>query len=101
MKTHTDSTGKAIFLGNSWFGNMPTVVNLKNKPNAHVIGVVKIGCKRYLKKWIETKMKDWPPGTHIFLEFEDIDGQILVSMGYTYNTRNTIFLLRQNAQHIK
>ena len=58
MKSHNYSTGKAIFLGDSWFGNVPIVVNLKNKLDTHFIGVVKTGHKRYPKKWIDTTMKD-------------------------------------------
>ena len=93
MKAHTNTASKAIFLGDSWFGNVPTVVNMKNKLNAHFIGVVKTGHKRYPKKWIETTMQDWPSGTHIVLESQDIDGQTVIAMGYKYNTRNTIFFI--------
>ena len=58
MKSHNHATVKAIFLGDSWFGNVPTVSNLKNKLDAHFISDVKTVHKRYPKKWIETTMKD-------------------------------------------
>ena len=100
MKAHNHATGKAIFLGDNCFGNVPTVDNLKNKLGAHFIGVVKTGHKRYTKKWIETTMKYFPSGTHIVLESEKINGQIVIEIGYKYNTRNTIyFIVSKGAAH--
>ena len=81
MKAHNHTTGKAIFVGDSWFGNVPTVVNLKNKLDAHCIGVVKKGHKRYPKKWIDSTIKDWSSGTYIILESEEVDGEIVITMG--------------------
>ena len=81
MKSRTHATSKAIFLGDSWFCNVPTVVNLKNRLDAHFIGVVKTDHKRYPKKWIESTIQDWTSGTHIDLESEEIDGQTLIPMG--------------------
>ena len=93
MKAHKHATGKTIFLGDSWFDNVPTVVNLRNKLGAHFIGVVKTGHKRYPKKWIDSTMKDWTSGIYIVLDFEEIDCQIIIAMGYKYDTRNTIFVV--------
>ena len=58
MKAHTNTTSKATFLGDSWFGNVPTVVNLKNRLDAHFIVVIKTGHKGYPKKWIESKNEE-------------------------------------------
>ena len=93
MKVNKHSSNKVIFLGDSWFGNVPTVVNLNNRLNAHFIGVVKIGHKRYLKKSIESIMSDLPSDTYIVLGSKDIDSQVVISMGYKYNKRNTIFVI--------
>ena len=73
MQTNTHSSNKPIFLGNSWFSNVPTVVNLKNRLDSHFIGVVNVGHKRCPKKWIESTMSDWPSDTYIVLELEEID----------------------------
>ena len=83
---------KTLVLGDSWFGNVPTCLELLKIHKMHSILIVKQGHKRYPKKFLDHTMKDWPSGSHMVLEAK-IEGEDLIAMGYKYNSRSVIFFL--------
>ena len=88
----TVSYPKMCVLGDSWFGNVPTCLELLKKHKMHSILIVKQGHKRYPKKFLDETMADWPSGSHMVLE-ANIEGEDLIAMGYKYNSRSVIFFL--------
>lgn len=49
---------------------------------AHFINGVKTGYTRYPKKYIESKMRYWSSGMHIVLQSKEINGEVVIAMGY-------------------
>ena len=60
------------------------------------IGIVKMGHKRYPKKWIESITKDWLSGTYIFLESEEIEDQRIIVIGYIYDIQSAVHTMSGN-----
>ena len=74
------------YLGDSWFASVDVIVQMKKHLNARFIGVIKTNHSKFPKKWLETTMKDWPPGSHLVLEATH-EGVDIIACGYKYNKR--------------
>ena len=74
-----------LFTGDSWFGSVKCVANIK-KMGCDAIMQVKTAHSRCPKEFLENEMKDMPGGTWITMEGraekEEVD---LVCVGYKYN----------------
>ena len=89
---------RRVWCGDSWFGSVKTAANI-GKGGHHAIMQVKTAHARYPKKFLETKMKDYPGGTWITLEGhaenEDVD---VVAIGYKYNKKTVLqFVITRGA----
>ena len=96
--TNDDAT-EDCFVGDSWFGSVPTALGLKKElqhPKASITQI-KTAHSRYPKKYLETTMKNWPGGSHLVLE-STIDGTKLFAVGYKYCKAKTLcFLFTEGA----
>ena len=85
-----------VFVGDSWFGSIPTAVSLKkNMPDGKMSGCIvniKTAHARYPKAFLEGTMKNWPGGTHLVME-GNIDGVKLYAVGYKYCKKKTMCFL--------
>ena len=96
-----DNPTDDCFLGDSWFGSIPTALTLKKNVayKKDSILVVKTGHARYPKKFIKDTMNDWLGGTHIVLEaiVEDVK---LFTIVYKYSSKKCLcFLITEGGSH--
>ena len=87
-----------VYLGDSWFALVECAAQLFLRCNALFIGIVKTNHARYPKKFLENKMKDWPPGSHLLLE-STYKGVNLFACGYKYNKKNCCFIFTKGSGH--
>ena len=87
---------EAVFIGDSWFGSIPTVVSLKkNMPDGKRSGcIVNIKTKhdRYPKAFLEARIKSWPGGTHLVMEGM-VDGVQRYAVGHKHRKKNPMCFL--------
>ena len=81
-----------LFYGDSWFSSLKTAVAVKKELNSEYIGVIKTSHKHYPKQYLETTMKEWPPGSHLVLQTHK-DGETFYAIGYKYNMRKVLFFI--------
>ena len=87
------------YLGDSWFASVDVVVELRKRLNAQFIGIIKTNHSKFPKKWLESTMKNWPPGSHLVLE-TTCEGVDVVACGYKYNKRKVCcFVFTKGAGH--
>ena len=71
LSTFTSTTiatpPKMCVLGDIWFGNMPTCLELKKKPNNPIL-VGNQDCKIHPKEFLRETMRDYLSGSHMVLE---------------------------------
>ena len=68
----SDNVAEEVFIGDSWFGSIPTAVSLKKKmPDGKRSGCIvniKTAHARFPKAFLEARTKNWPGGTHLVME---------------------------------
>ena len=98
VSKNNDATNDC-FLGDSWFGSVPTALGLKRvlQHPTDSITQIKTAHARYPKKFLESAMKNWPGGSYLVMEGE-IDGDVLYAVGYKYCKAKTLcFLFTEGA----
>ena len=90
-----------LFLGDSWFASLKTAVAVFEEMDSEFVGPIKNGHKHFPRNYLETTMKDWPPGTHLVLE-TTVRGNKYYAIGYKYNVRKVLcFISTGGAGHTK
>ena len=56
----------------------------------HAIMAVKTAHRRSPKKWLDQAMADFPGGTWIVLQGRTMTGEVLLAVGYKYNTKKVL-----------
>jgi hypothetical protein len=97
----SDNVAEEVFIGDSWFGSIPTAVSLKKKmPDGKRSGCIvniKTAHARFPKAFLEARTKNWPGGTHLVMEGM-VDGVKLYAVGYKYYKKKTMcFLFTEGA----
>ena len=94
-----DTNIRQLFYGDSWFASFRTAAAITEECDAEFVGIIKTAHKGYPKAYIESKMKTWPPGTHIVLECSKNVSKYY-AVGYKYSKRKTIcFIITERAGH--
>ena len=88
------------YYADAWFGSIPAVV-AASQNNCNLVCVVKTAHRQYPKKFLEEKMKDWPPGSNLVLKSK-LHGVNLVAVGYKYSRKKVLcFLYNEGAGTIQ
>ena len=94
-----DTNIRQLFYGDSWFASFRTAAAITEECDAEFVGIIKTAHKGYPKAYIESKMKTWPPGTHIVLECSKNVSKYY-AVGYKYSKRKIIcFITTERAGH--
>lgn len=77
--------------------SVKTVVQCWDRFCISFAGIVKTARAGYPKKFLEEPMEEWPEGSHLVLETE-VDNCEIVTTGYNYNKKKVIcFISHKNA----
>ena len=80
-------------LGDSWFSSVDLVENM----NENYIGVVKTNHSRYPKQFLQSKMQNWPAGSHLLLRTVLNKGRrrekVIYALGYKYSKAKVLFFI--------
>ena len=94
-----DPNIRDLFYGDSWFASFKTAKAISEECDSEFVGIVKTAHKGYPKAYIEAKMKDWPPGTHLVLECIRTIRKYY-AIGYKYSKRKILcFITTEKAGH--
>ena len=89
---------KDTYYADAWFGSVDAVLAAMER-QAHLVAVIKTNSNRFPKKFIEEKMKNWPPGSHLLLE-SNIEFKKVFALGYKYSKRKVlVFIFNKGASH--
>ena len=89
---------KDTYYADAWFGSVDAVLAAMDR-QSHLVCVIKTNSNRYPKHYIESKMQDWPPGSHLLLEAM-IDFKKVYALGYKYSKKKVLcFLFSEGAGH--
>ena len=77
-----------IYIGDSWFGSVASALAFHENSTLAILQV-KTATSRFPKKFIESRMKNWPAGSHLVLETTVSDTK-LYAVGYKYCKRKTL-----------
>ena len=80
-----------LIIGNSWFGSVKAAV-AQSKAGFECIFQVKTNHSLFPKKRIEDLLQGAPGGVSVVLQSE-VEGVILLAIGYKYNTKTTLFFV--------
>ena len=96
---HQDHHVRNLFYGDSWFASLKAAVGCVVEAGSEFLGIVKTAHRGFPKIYLETTMKDWPPGTHLVLE-TIIGMKKYYAIGYKYCKRKVIcFIATEFAGH--
>lgn len=88
-----------LFYGDSWFASFKTAVAVTEELNCEFLGPIKTNHAKFPKSYLESEMKDWPPGTHMVLETTS-RGKAYYAIGYKYNMKKVLcFIATEGAGH--
>ena len=86
------------YFADAWFGLVNAVLAATER-GSHLVCVVKTNTNRYPKKFLESTMQKWPPGSHLLLQ-AFIEGKFVYDLGYKYSKKKVIcFLFNKGAGH--
>ena len=89
---------KDTYYADAWFGSVDAALAAMER-QSQLVCVIKTNSSRYPKQFIESKMQDWPAGSHLLLESR-IEFKKLYALGYKYCKKKTIcFLFTEGAGH--
>ena len=89
---HPDPLVRNLFYGDSWFASFKTAVAVAEELNSVFLGPVKTSHRQFPKNYLETTMREWPPGSHLVLETM-LRGKKYYSIGYKYNVKKVLCLI--------
>ena len=93
-------TVKPTYLGDAYFGSVPAVL-AADKLGCNLIAVIKNSHARYPKKFFETEMAEWPPGSNLVAE-ANIEGVDCVAIGYKYSKHKVLtFIMNKGAASVR
>ena len=73
---------REVYYGDSWFTSRCLCLFLKSQYGHEYFGAIKTSHSGMQKADVEEIMKDWPSGSYLVLECEELE---LFSVGYKYN----------------
>ena len=73
---------RELYFGDSWFTSRRLAVKSKQKLGHEYFGALKTSHSGTPKDQVENIMKDWPAGSYLILECEDLQ---LIFIGYKYS----------------
>ena len=82
---YNKEASKDIYIGDSWFGSVASALAF-DENSTLVVLQVKTASSRFPKKFIESRMKNWPAGSHLVLETKVSDTK-LYAVDYIYCKR--------------
>ena len=89
---------KDTYYADAWFGSVDAVLAAMER-QTHLVAVIKTNSNRFPKKFIEEKMKNWPPGSHLLLE-SNIEFKKVFALGYKYSKKKVLcFVFGKGAGH--
>jgi hypothetical protein len=84
---------KDTVCGDSWFSS----VDLVEKMSENYIGVVKTNHSRYPKVFLQSKMQNWPAGSHLLLRTvlnkSRRNEKVIFALGYKYSKAKVLFFI--------
>ena len=94
-----DPNLKNLFYGDSWFASLKTAVAVTEQVEAEFLGPIKTAHRHFPKAYLESSMKEWPPGSHLVMETRVRDHKYY-AMGYKYNMKKVLcFIATEGAGH--
>ena len=90
--TIQNKDASTIIIGDAWFGSVRAAVEAADGGMQAMLQV-KSNHGLYPQYYIQEHLKDSPGGTHIVLEGTYPRGHALVSIGYRYNLKVTLFFV--------
>ena len=82
---------RPTYYGDAWFGSVPSVLAAAQN-NCNLVCVVKTAHRQYPKKYLQDKMKPWPPGSNLVLQ-ATIHGVKMYAVGYKYSKHKVLCFL--------
>ena len=82
-----------------WFSSFKIAVVVVEELSCEFLGPIETNHAKFPKSYLESEMKDWPPGTHMVLETTS-RGKVYYVIGYKYNMKKVIcFIATEGAGH--